>query len=93
MDFYFRYNILDQIHALALVHLFSLPDQDTLKYSYEIVYICYYLGNKGIHIVKVTDIKAIVSIILFARENKNTYYKNMVYFVIEIFGMAIGILG
>ena len=93
VEFYFRYKILDQIHALALVHLFSPPDQDNLKSSHGTVWTCHYLGNEGIRVVKVTDIEAVVSIIPFAREDGNAYRKNMVYFVMERVGMAMGILG
>ena len=39
-----------------------------------------------------TDIKAMVSIIPFVREDKSLYYKNVVYFMVERVSMAIGIL-
>ena len=39
-----------------------------------------------------TDIKAMVSIIPFVREDENVYYKNMVYFMVERVSMAMGIL-
>jgi hypothetical protein len=61
VQFYFCMRFGGTRHPLAMVHLFSLPDQEVLQDSSETVYLCDVLpGSEGLCVVHVSAIHSIV---------------------------------
>jgi hypothetical protein len=59
VEFYFYMRFGDDRHPLAMVNLFSLPDEDIFSDSSETVYLCEPL--QGLVVVPITAIRAVVS--------------------------------
>ena len=61
VQFYFCMRFMDTRHPLAMVHLFSLPDQQVLQDSSDTVYLCdVLLGREGLCVVHISAIHSIV---------------------------------
>ena len=59
VQFYFCMRFGDNLHPLAMVSLFSLPDEDILSVSSHMVYLCNTLV--GLAVVPITDIYSVVA--------------------------------
>jgi hypothetical protein len=60
IEYFFRLRFGDVIHSLALVSVFSPPDEDLLEESHHAAYICQY---RGVAALRVVDAKAITSVV------------------------------
>jgi hypothetical protein len=60
VEYFFRLQFGDTVHSLALVSVFSPPDQELLKLSHNAVYICH---GGGIDSLMVVDVKAITVVV------------------------------
>ena len=64
IQYFFRLRFsADEVHSLALVTLFSLPDPEILRCSSQTVYLCRYQGDMALKVVEVKTIKAVVSMV------------------------------
>ena len=64
VQFYFFMRFSENRYPLAMVSLFSLPDDAVLSASSNTVYLCDALvGHKGLAVVPITDIYSVVAII------------------------------
>jgi hypothetical protein len=62
VQFYFYMRFGDHKYPLAMVSLFSLPDEDILSVSSHTVYLCDPLvGREGLAVVSITDIYSVVA--------------------------------
>jgi hypothetical protein len=50
----------DQVYSLALVSIYSNPNQDLLRTSYQTIYACSHQGNAALQVI---DIKSIISVV------------------------------
>ncbi|KAL0562754.1 hypothetical protein V5O48_019325, partial [Marasmius crinis-equi] len=50
-------------YPLAMVSVFSEPDQDLLKESHNTVYVCQYRGQHAMKVINVKQIKALVAMV------------------------------
>jgi hypothetical protein len=60
VKYFFRLEFSNTVHSLALVSVFSPPDQELLELSHHAVYICH---GSGIDSLIVVDVKAITAVI------------------------------
>lgn len=63
VEYFFRLRFSDTVYSLALVSVFSPPDQEILKLSNHAVYICRHGGTDALTIVDVKAITAVVSMV------------------------------
>jgi len=63
VEYFFRLRFSDTVYSLALVSVFSPPDQEVLKLSSHAVYICCHGGTDAFTIVDVKAITAVVSMV------------------------------
>ena len=61
VQYYFQMIINNEVRSLALESVYSPPDQDILSESYNTLWACTYQGDKGL---KVVDVKSITAVIL-----------------------------
>lgn len=62
IEYFFRLRFGDAVHSLALVSMFSPPDEELLEESHNAVYICHY-AIRGTAALKVVDVKSITSVV------------------------------
>src|SRR6267154_1762976 len=60
VEYFFRLQFGDTVYSLALISVFSPPDQELLNLSRNAVYICH---GSGIDALTVVDIKAITAVV------------------------------
>jgi hypothetical protein len=60
VEYFFWLQFGDMVHSLALVSMFSPPDQDLLKLSHHAAYIC---QHGGINVLTVVDVKSITAVV------------------------------
>lgn len=63
VEYYFRLQFGDTVQSLALVSMFSPPDQELLDLSHQAVYICQHGGIGALKVVDVKSITAVVSMV------------------------------
>jgi hypothetical protein len=63
--YFFRLRFGEEVHALAVISLFSLGDASLLKQSYQTVYSCKYEGDTKLIACNVKAIKAVVAMVPF----------------------------
>jgi hypothetical protein len=63
IEYYFQLRFDDIAHSLALVSVFSPPDQELLDISHHTTYVCHYLGPDALKVVDVKAIKALVAMV------------------------------
>ena len=61
IKYFFCLRFGDVVHSLALVSVFSPPDQELLEESQHAAYICHYEGAAALRVVDVKAITAVVS--------------------------------
>jgi hypothetical protein len=62
IEYFFRLRFGDVVHSLALVSMFSPPDEELLEESHRAAYICHY-ATGGEAALKVVDVKSITSVV------------------------------
>ncbi|KAA1473018.1 hypothetical protein DENSPDRAFT_899721 [Dentipellis sp. KUC8613] len=65
VQFYFRVTINGVTQNLALVSLYSEPDQNLLQASFKTVWACHYQGQNALKVIKINAIKAVVGMVPF----------------------------
>jgi hypothetical protein len=63
VEYFFRLRFDDAVYSLALVSVFSPPDQDILELSSHAAYICHHGGTDALTVVEVKAITAVVSMV------------------------------
>jgi hypothetical protein len=63
VKYFFRLRFDDTVHSLALVSMFSPPDQEVLELSQHAAYICCYEDLAGFRVMDVKAITAVVSMV------------------------------
>lgn len=63
VEYFFRLQFGDTVHSLALVSVFSPPDQELLELSHHAAYICHRGGPDALTVVDVKAITAVVSMV------------------------------
>ncbi|KAH9979155.1 hypothetical protein BJV77DRAFT_926428, partial [Russula vinacea] len=60
VEYFFQLRFGDIIHSLAVVSMFSLPDEELLEKSHHAVYICHHRGTAALRVVDVDTITSVV---------------------------------
>jgi hypothetical protein len=63
VEYFFQLRFGDVIHSLALVSVFSPPDEELLKESNHAVHICRHGGVAALRVVDVKSISSVVSMV------------------------------
>ncbi|KAL0565973.1 hypothetical protein V5O48_016040 [Marasmius crinis-equi] len=63
VQYFFALRFGDECYPLAMVSIFSNPDQDLLEKSYGTVHMCYYQGQDALQVIGVKKIKALVAMV------------------------------
>jgi hypothetical protein len=65
VEYFFQLRFGDVVHSLALLSMFSPPDQAILEESHHTVYLCHYAigGAAALTVVDVKSIKSVVSMV------------------------------
>jgi hypothetical protein len=63
VKYFFRLRFGDIIHSLAVVSMFSLPDEELLEESHHAVYICHHRGTAALRVVDVDTITSVMSMV------------------------------
>jgi hypothetical protein len=63
VEFFFQLRFGEELHSLALVTMFSAPDQEVLESSSHAAYICHRGGTDTLTVVDVKAITAVVSMV------------------------------
>lgn len=63
VEYFFRLRFGDTVHSLALVSVFSPPDQEILELSNHAAYICHHGGTDALTVLDVKAISALVSMV------------------------------
>jgi hypothetical protein len=63
VEYFFRLRFGDTVYSLALVSVFSPPDQEILELSSHAAYICHHGGTEALVVVEVKAITAVVSMV------------------------------
>jgi hypothetical protein len=61
---FFSPGIWEDIHTLAVASVFSQPDHELLKRSYQTAYVCRYQGDEALIAIDVKEICSLVSMVL-----------------------------
>ncbi|KAJ7092934.1 hypothetical protein B0H15DRAFT_777192 [Mycena belliarum] len=85
VQFFFQATIDDTEQTLALVSVYSAPDADLLRESYNTVMQCEYFGEDNLEVIKITQIQAGVGMVPIGDEGT--------YFVAEKLGLDIATMG
>ncbi|KAL0571300.1 hypothetical protein V5O48_010665 [Marasmius crinis-equi] len=85
VQYYFLLCFPEQSYPLAMVSVFSEPDQDLLEKSYKTVYLCRYQGQGAMKVIGVKQIKALVGMVPDFRisAEKTTITPPDLYFLVE----------
>ena len=62
VEYFFRLRFGDIVHSLALISMFSPPDEAILEESHHAVYLCHYAIG-GAAALTVVDVKSITSVV------------------------------
>ncbi|KAI1781704.1 hypothetical protein LXA43DRAFT_907996 [Ganoderma leucocontextum] len=96
VQFFFRLQIRERTHTLAIVSIFSPPDVTILKESMYTVLACRYGGAETYEVIPVTDIKAAVAMVplplTHAEEAHPADFADR-FFVVEKPGLEIAYMG
>jgi hypothetical protein len=87
VQYFFQFRIQEQIKTLALVSIFSAPNLDLLRDSYQTVWSCRYQAEVGYRVIDATTILSVVAMIPEG-EGEETWY-----FLVEKPGLDMGYLG
>jgi hypothetical protein len=63
IEYFFRLRFGDTVYSLALISVFSPPDQEILEVSSHAAYICQHGGTDALTVVDVKAITAVVSMV------------------------------
>jgi|SRR6266478_10170328 len=63
VEYFFRLRFGDTVYSLALVSLFTPPDEELLEQSHHAVYICHYGSLDTLRVVDIKSITTVVSMV------------------------------
>ncbi|KAJ7462837.1 hypothetical protein FB451DRAFT_961802, partial [Mycena latifolia] len=63
VQFFFQATIANAERTLALVSVYSPPDADLLRESFDTVAQCEYFGEENLHVINITQIQAGVGMV------------------------------
>jgi hypothetical protein len=94
VEYFFRLQFGEAIHSLALVTLFSPPDDDILRESHNAAYICHHSGVDGLTVV---DVKSIIGVVSMVPDFQVTVEGDIIipenrYFMVEAPFLKLGAL-
>jgi len=69
VEYYFQLRFSDTVYSLALVSMFSPPDQEILELSSHAAYICHHGGTEALTVV---DVKAITAVVFMVPDYQVT---------------------
>ena len=94
--FFYRISIgEDQWMPVALLSLYSAPDPNLLKISFNTLLVCHYRGDDNLALVKAQSIKSVVAMVPFMEkpEGGQPRRHNGRFFVVEKPGLSLTELG
>jgi hypothetical protein len=91
VQYFFRLRFAEEIHNLAVVSVFSPPDQELLNCSFQTVYACHYRGDNILKAIDVKTIESVVSMIPYFRITTEgaIVVPDTEHFLVEKLSMAI----
>ncbi|KDQ57311.1 hypothetical protein JAAARDRAFT_178964 [Jaapia argillacea MUCL 33604] len=94
VQFFFRAQVQGKVVVLAVLSLFSRPDENVLQSSYNTVWLCKYQGDTALVVIEVTSILSVVGMV--AQKQMLEYGVEgpcaVDYFVVEQSGLEVGLL-
>ena len=87
--YYFRSTIKGISKTLAVVSVYSPPDERLLEMSYNILLSCTYAGDADLRVVEVESVKAVVAMVPHQPFQGDTVER---YFVVEKPGLDVAVL-
>ncbi|GLB34150.1 hypothetical protein LshimejAT787_0110340 [Lyophyllum shimeji] len=91
IQYFFRLAFGDDVHSLAAVSVFSPPDCELLKKSYQTVYVCHYQGDHALLVIDVKQIDSVVSRVPYFKltPNGDIVTPETEFFLLEKLGLDI----
>ena len=90
VQFYFRSDHSGEEHAYALVSVWTLPDVDMLRESFNTVYSCVYMDQNYLQVI---DVKTITSVVAMVPMTPREGDRSSQFFLLEKPGLEITHLG
>ena len=90
--YFFRLKFGEDIHTLAVASVFSQPDHELLKRSYQTTYVCRYQGDDALIAIDVKEICLLVSMVpdyKISDEGLTVVTPASEHFLVEKIGMDI----
>ena len=84
-QYYFQARVGVVTRALALLSVYSAPDEELLNKSFETVWVSTYLGNTNFRVIDVKDIISVVAMVPFEQTGQHGQF-----FMVEKFGLEVG---
>lgn len=63
VEYFFRLRFGETVYSLALVSMFTPPDEELLEQSHRAIYICHHGGLDALRVVDIKSITAVVSMV------------------------------
>jgi hypothetical protein len=83
VQYYFFLKRKETRHALALVHMYSEPDEDLLQASYTTLKVCKFLKEDGLRVIDAKWISDVVGMVPFTQRPAEEQLDEEEYFVVE----------
>ncbi|KAG2065942.1 hypothetical protein BDR04DRAFT_1160881 [Suillus decipiens] len=85
VQFYFQMNLNETIKTLTLISLYSRPDYELLRESYNTLYSCTHQGNEALMVVEVFAIQAVIAMV----PHKLPNHPELCFFLVEKPGLDV----
>ena len=89
VQFYFQGHVNERDTSLALISLYSLPNQQLLDLSYNSLVVCTYQASHALVVVEVQSILSVVAMVPFTHANIG----EDLYYAVEKLGLEVASLG
>lgn len=91
MQYYFRLAFGEEVHGLALISVFSPPDLQLLRESFQTVYKCHYQGEDALLAIDIKQIESVVAMIPYYKVTPDGELQipGTEYFLMEKIGLDI----
>jgi hypothetical protein len=85
VHFFFRVGF-DARKTLALVSLFSTPDEALHQHTYGVLTVCKYQGERSLVVIEIESISAVVGMVPFCKQVEGS---DPMYFLAERLGLDV----
>jgi len=91
VQFFFHLQFAEEIHNLAVVSIFSSPDQELLEHSFQAIYACHYQEDNALVAIDVKNINSVVSMVPYFKiaQDGEILMLHTEHFLVEKIGMEI----